>query len=837
MQVSSLELSETNWLGPFLINAYGDRYLYEINRNAFNKVGARTLYRERFGDVFSQESMLNIIVGTDSGLLLEYLGTQKLPEDSRYLFVELPEVQDALTSAGPLEGLSEQVSCVAPRDWRECAKDLKIIDYFYLGRVNLLYSFAADDGHYPGYLELGWTLRNELEQFHWEVNASLGGEEFILRQLDNLAENRVPAIVMKSLFLGKTAVLLGGGPSLDDIFPWLKEHREHLVVLAVSRVCRRLLEVDVIPDMVFSIDPHGVSFDVSKEMLTFGDRTLFVNHFHVSSPLLGQWRGPSVFVGPRCPWPSALNIDNLSGPGPTVTNSALAVAVAMGFSQVVLAGVDLCYSREGHTHAQGSNERLSGPQLGKVRAQVETNAGWLAETDSDLASAVQRMGEQARQALTQGCRFVNPAAGAAKIAWVDHILLEQIAVEPLERPAFKTISDRLPLTSSAARTAHYHLALDELSRVYGQLQKMRKLAMAALEANDGLFGRHGMKADFKHKLRMDKIETTLNKTYADLTPLVKKFGIRNFLKIVRPNNDGGWTDEEIEHTGRVYYEAFQKSTERLQTLIREAQERLRVRLEEESHEPDWSRIFRLWRNDDQTGRAVVWQHQHRDRFDGQAQTVKDALLALREDFNRVMGQEDTAHRQRSRKYADLSGVRSKAALLLKNKDREGLSRLAQALQSVEKPEAPWYRNLVVGMGLELDKDYPAALEAYSQLMFEEVGPMLEEALRRALVVSLRCSDWDNGLTALDCLSAISPFYLRQYAELLRLVGEHRQALDTYADYLAKVPDDLPAMIKLGQYYQELNIKDGARLMYDSVLKKDPGNNVAQILLKALASSP
>jgi len=57
-------------LGSFLTNDFGDRYLYAVNRNAFNRIGSDALYRTHFGERLSAEYQFTIIIGTDSGMLV-----------------------------------------------------------------------------------------------------------------------------------------------------------------------------------------------------------------------------------------------------------------------------------------------------------------------------------------------------------------------------------------------------------------------------------------------------------------------------------------------------------------------------------------------------------------------------------------------------------------------------------------------------------------------------------------------------------------------------------------------------------------------------------------------
>lgn len=680
------------------------------------------------------------------------------------------------------------------------------------------------------YRDLYWLIRKEIEALAWQINMQMGNQVFIQRQLENLAENRVPALCLKDKFKGKTGVLLGGGPSLDEVLPWVQEHRDKLVIVAVSRVCRRLLDFGVQPHVVVSIDPHPISFDVSKELLRYESGTLLVASHHITPLLAAQWQGPMVYLGPAFPWETSLNVENLPNQGPTVTNTALTVAIEMGLSQIVLAGVDLCYTRDGMTHAKGSNEHKVGPLLGSVNVQVETNGGWMAETRHSFSNAVSMMGNQARNALNRDCRIVNPAAGAARIPNVDFIALEDIEFEPMTQSAESLIDELLPASDSQARSAHNRGMQRELARVNGRLRRIRALTEDALKCNDGLFGRKGMTADFKYKKRMDKIERRLDKEFDDLTPLVKTYGMRHFLRLVRPDKSKEWSDEEIEATGKRYYEAYRASADTVLKVVKRAQTLLKARMQEEQEHVPIEQLADHWEKEHTPGRADVWKQRHQERIGQLSVPQQQRLEKLHNDFESEMSCTETAQMRWSRDNYTLKPVRGKAAVLFENESVQELQTLADSLGKSTQDEAEELHQLVLGYLAELSGEPKQALQHYAAVTS---APQVEDALRRISILTLEIDDAHNALLALDCLAAISPIYEPQYAELLRLLNRPQDALDAYTEYLKKAPDDLGTMLKLGRLYEDMEVWEAARWAYGYVLELDPKNSAAQELLQRL----
>ena len=128
----------------------------------------------------------------------------------------------------------------------------------------------------------------------------------------------------------------------------------------------------------------------------------------------------------------------------------------MGFAQIILAGVDLCYSKSGMTHASGSNESAVGPKLDNVLT-VETNGGWRAETGPDYFKAIEVLNYQAGLAQKRGCCVINPARGAAKMSNIRHLEFSEINIESLDCSMWPKVLEFLPEDGKEQRLAHYRL--------------------------------------------------------------------------------------------------------------------------------------------------------------------------------------------------------------------------------------------------------------------------------------------------------------------------------------------------------------------------------------------
>ncbi len=823
---------------PFISNDFGDRYLYSVNRNAFNRIGSDALYRSMFGDKLFGEYQLYVIVGTDSGLLPAYLVKNGLRVGTKYLFVELPEVISALSGAGLLEALPPEISVVPLEGFPEAAASFNMVDYVFLDAVCVHEAAATRDANLLEYRNLSWLLNQNIKTSVRKIWTSTNASQFILRQLDNLAESRVCfSEALKDACAGRTAVILAGGPSLKGALPWVKENRERLVIIAVSRISRLLLEEGLVPHVIASVDPQKISFEVSREMLNYtsSDFPVFVYSNHASPLLVGQWEGKSIYTGPRFPWRTPLNVDTLAYSGPTVSNYAFDLAVHMGCSTIVLAGVDLCFSATGQTHAAGSNENKIGPDLGQISPRVETYGGGRADTNQGYADSLYILGLQAQRATEKGRRVCNSSLDAARVPCIEYQALEEIELGDWVESSGSVIAKMVPESTRQAKMAHYRLVSKEIERARRKFLRISELSREALECADGLFGRKGKKRDFRHKIRMDKIEQRLNRNF-DFSGLVRHFGLKRFFSSLRSTIDQ-MSDEQVETATYEYYEAYQAGTEYLIGLMDGVLERIQARIEEEKGVPDCARLLEQWEKDGQFGRLRLWRHRNPEQAERMQREMPDRVSLLEARFEGMMTEERTSQIDLLEKLHDVKHTRSKALLLFKRNQEDELEAMAKGLAGhPDQEKALPYLHFVNGLLAELHAEPALAVEQYQHLLADLEHPLTEDALLQIAHLSMGAGDTENALLAVECLVGISATYLPPFGDLLKAVGNYEEAFNAYNRYLAFAPDDVGALITLGMLCNEAGLSEPAQELFQRALERDPQNGAALAMLEGAAAS-
>ena len=828
--LSGINISQQTGMGGVISNTFGEHYLFDINRNVFQETDACTVFRTYFGDPLFEEDTFHIIAGTDSGLLYQYVKTQGIPKGSRYLFVELPEILALLHDFEPqLAGDDTELAVTNEKNWLAQAEKMGAKKYAALNRLSSLRSLGVIHGHYDAYPPFWREFKKEFDAFTWQQANFRDNRRFTLCQIENLAENQIPVICLKNTFNDKTAVVLAGGPSLDELLPWVQQHRDNLLIIAVSRISYSLLAADIQPDIVVSIDPHPINLYVCRDMLAFQDGTLFVNDFHLSPNFLSSWGGQKVFTGSRYPWPTPLEPENLPPTiGTTVTNSAFALAVELGVAQIILGGVDFCFNQRGYTHASGSAEHDMGPLPQFSDQQVETNSGMMADTMNTFVQSANPLDLVAQNAISRGCRTINPAPGAMRLPHVEHIPVDDIRVKPMEKPVREILAENVPVSNSKSRTRLYKEVLSEIDRILKELKAIKKLSNKALTYNRKLFAKDEPDAGFHNKEKVENIEEELNKKYSGITAFIRRFGMNRFTPILRLDDDRYAKD--LEESCQLYHQAMTDTGSELITIFHKARARTMARLEEEKPQPNLKRLLEQWRHDQHPGRAIQWAKQHEDIVNQLPDTQQQELREYQDTFDSTLEKLGQQYITRIEQGTELDSTISKAREYFLTEDKAGLVRLQASLEAHrDKIQAVHFIPLVQGYIAELDGKSEQAVDAY-QKMTE--GPACTEVFMRLFELHGKAGDTSSALNVLKKLSEISGTYSPMYADLLQATGDIDTAIEIYTNYVLTNPDDLNTLLKLGKLYEQCGSTEGVTMTMNYILDKDPYNQMARSMLEA-----
>lgn len=819
------------------VTPLGEQVLESVNGQTFDRIGAHATLQEVFQDQLRAEDKLYVVVGSDSGHLINYVSQSPPPKGTRFFFIDTPAAHDALHEKGVIEHLPQWIRCASSDQWLDELSDFQLKEYLFIDQVEVVFSLAARSNQSQEYVQLAWDIRETIAGMRWETLASLGLQSFVVRQIENAADNFLSATLWQHALAGKTGMLLAGGPSLDPALDWVIRHRQQLVVIAVSRISRRLLEAGIEPDFVVSVDPQYMSYEICRDMMRFSDAVTFINQYHVPPQMLGQWPHRSMFLGNVLPWNSKLNpTDPISVTGPTVTNTALDFAGAMGLKRILLAGVDLCFSPEGHTHAKGSFERQVGPRFALTQLEVETNEGQQASTTADYAAAIKMLERQADHWDSRGVEIITSSAGAARIEKIRYQPLDTIQLNDDDIPAIRDIGQAQDVLPNRLR--HARAVVREMKRKLDEIASLHKELTHARRIVDKLFDANGIIQNRNLRLKLDKLESSINAAFPDVYRLIQMCSVQALLRSMNSNRNVDELDaKEVKSALARYYDTLLMGADRLGHLLRRGLERAQSRVREYDNTATLSQLEPVWLSAQEPGRFRLWLKCHHTTESMLDAESTSALNRLKAALEKDISTEAHGHLQRLKPLADLTAAHLRIEHLFAQKNAHGIRKVMAGLEeSQDKARTLPYLALASGLLAELDQKMDEALGHYDAVLQSDQRPLWTTALLRTASWALQNEQPEYALQALDCLQGLSSRYRPQYADLLAVVGDVKAAIGVYEQHLVEHPNDLHNMSRLTRLLINAGATDAAEHML-AHMEAQPGTSGLVAPLRGLLAMP
>lgn len=180
--------------------------------------------------------------------------------------------------------------------------------------------------------------------------------------------------ILKDRFKGLPAVVLGAGPSLNKVLPYVKEIQEKTVIIAVDTALRGLSEHNIVPDFFLISDPQY--WNIRHLDNTNTEEAILIS----SSEAVRLYPKNKFALYSKSTFPvSSLIEDKLKEQGyslrsgGSVITSAWDLANLLGCSYIYLAGIDFAYPK-GHTHYSSSRfETLAYAESGRLGSYCTKN--------------------------------------------------------------------------------------------------------------------------------------------------------------------------------------------------------------------------------------------------------------------------------------------------------------------------------------------------------------------------------------------------------------------------------------------------------------------------------
>jgi hypothetical protein len=242
---------------------------------------------------------------------------------------------------------------------------------------------------------------------------------------------------------GAPAVLVCAGPSLDRLIPTVKELRKRCLLCAVDSALYRLLRADIMPDIIFTVDPQLLNF-----YFFFLARKFKLTARLVYEPST-YFRIPNGYPGPRHSFDSVFPliqwVADITHPkgqldmGGSVSTSAFDLLYRMGAGQIILAGQDMAFSYN-KTHTSGSLveyvllkrntrtrtlETLSNKLTGSnLTVKMQSNAGRTVNSDRRLLLFYWWFENKVKQ--LENCEVYTLSEEAAAVKGINYVPASEI---------------------------------------------------------------------------------------------------------------------------------------------------------------------------------------------------------------------------------------------------------------------------------------------------------------------------------------------------------------------------------------------------------------------------
>ena len=224
--------------------------------------------------------------------------------------------------------------------------------------------FFADNFYFYRHATMGAPLKRLEPRMADILESALRNRGFFedqIRMLDNSTRNLSTSL--SSVFLKpklrikqtKEALILANGPSLDDALPYLKRLCVGRVVFSCGSTLYTLLKNGIEPHYhceIENIFPQAHHVAKAQEAGYGLENMTLLAAVTVQPNVVALFPKRVLFMRPLVPFSYLIDCEPLRDALPTVANTALSCAHAMGFSTFYLLGVDCGYKQGRRHHAK-----------------------------------------------------------------------------------------------------------------------------------------------------------------------------------------------------------------------------------------------------------------------------------------------------------------------------------------------------------------------------------------------------------------------------------------------------------------------------------------------------
>jgi len=221
-----------------------------------------------------------------------------------------------------------------------------------------------------------------VQQTVQQIKLSMGCPDDQFRRFELMIDNKenmYNSWKIKGLyekFKDTPAIVLGGGPSLDDFIKAYKKDKtlQNSMIIAVDAVLKKLLDNGIRPHIVTRCERKLTNiFEGVKKEDTKG---IYYAAYPWTPPEFFELFEDSFYLFRQNGVCLFTKIDHgfVDG-GVSSGNAALEIAIVLGCKDIVLSGIDMCKGPKGETHVGGTQVEFNTERSKAKHTEIKTNAG------------------------------------------------------------------------------------------------------------------------------------------------------------------------------------------------------------------------------------------------------------------------------------------------------------------------------------------------------------------------------------------------------------------------------------------------------------------------------
>ena len=267
-------------------------------------------------------------------------------------------------------------------------------------------------------------------------------------------------------FEGETALVAAAGPSLSENIKYIKDNREKFVIFAVNKALTALLENGITPDFVVCVDARFVLKTLTATDEELAKINCIMNLNSDSEILTKKFR--KVFVS--FPESDAV-VKKISDYNPSIktqenggsaTTTAFVSAVRMGFSKVIMAGLDLAFKGEtvystGERFEKVAADKVKINSIEKHVSAVPSVTGIDVLTTDDYAAFIQHFSTLIKDLDYKS--VYNTTSFGALIPGMKNAKMDAIPLTGLSNATSIKVGDAQPFKLDTTKWTQEELAL------------------------------------------------------------------------------------------------------------------------------------------------------------------------------------------------------------------------------------------------------------------------------------------------------------------------------------------------------------------------------------------